>query len=71
MRVFILLSGTQPDCSADSFERSLEHRELPTVIYPGRCPKITDIYELTVKEQHFSTAAMCSIFKRFPICYRW
>lgn len=40
-------------------------------IYQLRCPKITDIYKLTLKDWHFSTAAMFSILKNFPRYCRW
>lgn len=71
MSVFTLPRGAQPDCSADSFEISLDLIELPMDIFQLRCPKITDIYKVILKDQHFSTAAMFSIFKNFPRCCRW
>lgn len=59
-----LLSGAQPDCSADIFEKSWELRELPMVICRAKCPKIADASQSALKERRFSTAGNleCSQF---------
>ena len=63
-----LLSGVQPDCSADSFEKSLEHRELPTVICPSRCQPV-NTWGMTLLSSWKS--GVFSIVKMFSRCCRW